>query len=569
MMTPEEAVSDIVATEPGFALEIVNIRGVQYPVFKNIPPHMMALLNAGRTAHDCANSDYLIFGEESWSYEAFLINVNQVADVLSSRFDVIKGTPVAVAARNCPEYIVLFMAISALGAVTVFLNARWTTAELQYALEDSHARLIFADATRCQRLQPLVGSLNLRLIGVRDGESLSEYRYSDLLEHADKTSSPDAVIDTDDDLAIMYSSGTTGIPKGVVLTHRGALNAVYTWLMQFAIDLRTNPPAPDAPAPPRPAMLIATPLFHVTATHPLFLLSIPAGAKVVLMDKWDAFEAAKIIDSEKITRFMGVPTQSADLMHAATVLGTSLQSLDYLGSGGAKRPPAQVGELSRTFPVARIATGWGMTETNANGIGFAGDDYLQRPTSAGRLYPPLQELRFVDKDDNDVPPGEIGEITVKSACNMRCYLNKPVETAQVLKDGWLRTGDLGYIDQQGYVTIVDRLKNIIIRGGENIACLDVEAALHRHAAVREACAFSVPNDRFGEVVGAVVRTEYGQTVTDRELIRFLTGRIADFKIPEHIWVRSTPLPRGATEKIDRRALRQQCLAALAQSESHI
>ncbi|MDU9003263.1 class I adenylate-forming enzyme family protein [Sedimentitalea todarodis] len=454
------------------------------------------------------------------------------------------------------------IAIASLGGVTVFQNAWWTTEELKYVFEDSRAPLVFADAERCKRLMPLVNEMDLTVIGVRDAETLTEACYSDLINRASIAHAPDILIDTDDDFAIMYSSGTTGHPKGVVQTHRGAMNAVHTWLMQAELAPLINPPTPDASTPHRPAALIVTPLFHVTATHPLFLLSIPAGAKLMLMEKWDAITAARLVESEKITRFLGVPTQSIELARAAKTLDISLESLDNIGSSGAKRPPAQVADIANAFPDADVATGWGMTETNTNGIGMVGDEYVRRPGVSGRLCPPIQELKFVDESGQDVPPGSLGEITVESPCNMRCYLNKPDATAEVFQDGWLRTGDLGYIDDEGYVTIVDRRKNIIIRGGENIACLDVEKALHRHPAVIEACAFSVPDERLGEIVGAVVQTERGQPVTHDDLTRFLGEHIAPFKVPGHIWMQATPLPRGATKKTDRRTLREQCLATL-------
>ncbi|MEO9778250.1 MAG: class I adenylate-forming enzyme family protein [Sedimentitalea sp.] len=566
-LTLDEAARHLTATQPVFELETVDIRGVQYRAFKNIPPHARALLQASRQAQGEGSAEYLVLNEERWSFDEFITEINTVANALERQFSVKNGTPVAIAMRNCPEYLVLIMAIASLGGVTVFLNAWWTTEELKYALGDSQARIVLADAERCQKLFPLTDEMELSVIGVRDGESLTEPRYYDLIRTTTTAEAPDTPIDTDDDFAIMYSSGTTGHPKGVVQTHRGAMNAVFTWLMQAAMAPLINPPAPDAKTPPRPAVLVVTPLFHVTATHPLFLLSMPAGAKIVLMEKWDPIKAAQIIEREEITRFLGVPTQSFELAQAARTLGISLESLDYIGSGGAKRPPAQVASLNEAFPNAEVATGWGMTETNANGIGMVGNDYVNRPGSAGRLYPPIQDLRFVDEDGQDVSPGSIGEITVKSPCNMRCYLNKPEATAEVLQDGWLRTGDLGYMDEDGFVTIVDRRKNIIIRGGENIACLDVEEALHRHPAVVEACAFSVPDDRLGEVVGAAAQIDKSKTATDQDLIRFLSEHIAKFKVPERIWMQATPLPRGATEKIDRRALRDQCLASLDEKKT--
>lgn len=561
-MSLEDATHHVTTTNPTFEVATADIRGDTYSVFKNTPPHVRALLHASREAQGNGAAEYLVYQDERWTFDEFCHETNRMAHVLTENLGVKKGDPVAVALRNYPEMLTLTLAIASIGAVTVFVNAWWTTEELEYALKDSAPKIVFADGERISRLVPLVDDLALTLVGVRDGEPMTTLKYAALRDAMPDTSIPDVDIDTDDDFAIMYSSGTTGHPKGVVQTHRGAMNAVFTWLMQAVMAPLLDPPAPDAPAAPRPSILVVTPLFHVTATHPMFLLSLPAGAKLAMLYKWDAEQAVQVIRDEKITRFLGVPTQSADLLEAAARMNEPLATLDFVGSGGAKRPAAQVAELARSFPQANIATGWGMTETNANGIGMSGPDYLARPGSAGRLYPPIQQLKFLDDSGAEVPCGEIGEITVKSPCNMRCYLNKPDATADVLHNGWLRTGDLGMIDTNGYVTIVDRKKNIIIKGGENIACLDVEGALHRHPAVAEACAFSVPHERLGETVGAAVQTRPGMTVTDQELVAYLTDHIAKFKIPEHLWIQSTPLPRGATDKLDRRALRSSCLETL-------
>jgi acyl-CoA synthetase (AMP-forming)/AMP-acid ligase II len=557
----EAAVAQLLATDPRFAVERVRIRGDDYTAFSNIPAHTRALLDRAAEPQASAGDPFLVFGAERQTYEDFRRQVNRLANALEVRLGVTKGQPVAIAMRNCPELMIAMMAITSLGAVAVFLNAWWTTEELDYALGDSKARIVFADGQRATRLAPLVDRHGLTTIGVRDGEPSGAIAYSDLMTGA-SSAAPSVEIDTDDDMAIMYSSGTTGQPKGVVQTHRGAMNAVQTWLMQVEIGALIEPPAPDAPAPLRPAFLVVTPLFHVTATHPVFLLGMAAGAKLVVMEKWDAELAVQLVEREQITRILGVPTQSADLMQAATRLGASLGSLNFIGAGGAKRPAAQVSELTRRFPAAQIATGWGMTETNANGIGLIGPEYHDRPNVAGRLYPPVQELRFLDDAGHEVLPGTIGEITVKSPCNMRCYLNKPEATADVLQNGWLRTGDLGSIDEDGIVTISDRKKNIIIRGGENIACLDVEGAVHRHPAVAEACAFSVPHDRLGEVVGIGILLKPGETLDAEALRSFLADHIARFKIPEHVWLLDGNLPRGTTDKLDRRALRQHCLSLM-------
>ncbi len=558
-MTPEEAVRHVVATDPVFAVHDVEVRGVTVKAFKNIPQTVPALLAAGWAQHGDGQLEYLAYEDESYTYAEFTETVNRLAHALQNELGLTQGDRIAVATRNYPEFLAIMLAVSSMGGIVVFLNAWWTTEELDYALRDSEAKVVFADGPRRENLLPLQNALGLTLIGIRDAEAETELTFSTLRDGANSSEAPAVAIDTDDDFAIMYSSGTTGHPKGVVQTHRGAVNAVFSWLMQSVVAPLVTPPEPDAPEPPRPSALVVTPLFHVTATHPLFLLSLPAGAKITLMRKWDAKEAVRLIRDNSITRLLGVPTQSAELMEAALGMGETLPSLDYLGAGGAKRPGAQVAQLAKAFPNAGVATGWGMTETNALGIGMIGDDYKARPESAGKLHPPLQELKLLDDAGREVPLGEPGEITVKSPANMRCYLNKPEATAEAMQDGWLRTGDLAVQDAEGYITIVDRKKNIIIRGGENIACLDVEGALHHHPDVLEAAVFPVPDERLGEAVGAAVQLRTGASISHADMVAFLDGHLAKFKIPAHLWVQHGPLTRGATDKIDRRAIRATCL----------
>jgi acyl-CoA synthetase (AMP-forming)/AMP-acid ligase II len=554
-MTLAQAGAHLTATNPDFAVEDTVIRGVKLRVFKNAPPHLRALVQRSAPLH--GGGAYLVHEDERWTHAAFCSDANRMSHALRDALGVRPGDRVAIAMRNCPEILILLTAVANAGAVAVMLNAWWAKEELDYAFEDSGATIVFADAPRYARIAPLAPARGLRLIATAGAEGPETY--AALLAGAVSDAWPETPIDPEDDFALMYSSGTTGHPKGVVLTHRGAVSAIWTWVMSLLLGPLMDPDA--APAAPKPiVIMIVTPLFHVTATHPMFLLSHPMGARIVLLPKWNAEDAVRVIRQEGVTRFLGVPTQSADLLAAAARMGVDLPSLDYVGAGGAKRPAAQVAALSQAFPNAVIASGWGMTETNAAGLSISGPDYVARPGVAGRLLPPLQDLRIIGDDGHEVPMGEIGEITVRSACNMRCYNNKPEATAEVLQDGWLRTGDLATIDADGYVTIVDRKKSIIIRGGENISCLDVEGALHRHPDVAEAGVFPVPDARLGELVGAGVQLRAGAQAAPADIAAFVSEHIAKFKIPERIWLRDTPLPRGATDKIDRRALRTECLS---------
>ena len=542
-MTLADAVAQIAANDPRFAVEDPVIRGVQYPTFANTPNDLRAMMQASATTHD--DADFLVYLDQRLTYAEFCAQTCRVANALRA-MGVTPGTRVALAMRNYPEMLIAMMAIVAVGGVVVFVNGWWTAEELEYGFADSGAKLVFADGPRFDRIATFAGNHGIELIAVQDAEETGRQTYSALIDGEANETWPTLTIHPDDDFAVMYSSGSTGHPKGVVLTHRGAISAVYSWMMgdEVAALMYQETGGQLGNNIKKHGVLIVTPLFHVTATHPLWLQSIALGMKVVLLRKWDAEDAVRAIEREKVNFFVGVPTQSADLMATARRLGAKLPTLEFIGAGGAKRPPAQVGELAEAFPGAAPATGWGMTETNALGLGLSGPTYVARPGSAGRLIPPLQQMKIVDDDRNEVPLGEIGELAVKSAANMRCYLNKPDETADVLRDGWLYTGDLATVDAEGLVTIVDRKKNIIIRGGENIACLDVEAAIHRHEGVLEAGVFQVPDARLGETVGAGVALKPGWVLTAHDLRAFLADHIAAFKIPEHIWFINDAPPRG-------------------------
>jgi len=563
-LSPEEAAAWITRRDPRFTLTQAVVRGVRYKVFANAPGNLRELLQEAAAAY--GTSDLLVYRDQRWDYPAFCNEVNQLACALTWELGVQPGDRVALAMRNYPEMAVLIMAVVSIGAVVVPMNSWWSHDELVFALKDCEARVVFADAPRHGTVRAHASSHNLTLIGVRDAVALPNYQ--SLRYKASHGEWPQVPIAPDDDFAVLYSSGSSGRPKGVVLTHRGAISTIHSWLMGKAmLSLINGPDAIPVPAPP--SALIVTPLFHVTALHALFLQGLATGSKMSLMYKWDPEEALRIINAEKVTRFVGVPTQSAELMEAARRLGEPLPSLESIGAGGAKRPSAQVAQLADAFPDAMIASGWGMTETNSLGIIVSGPDYLARPETAGRLTQPLQEARIVEDQDKAVASGQIGELIVKSPANMRCYLNLPEATRSALKEGWLYTGDLARMDNDGFIYIVDRKKTIIIRGGENISCLEVEGALHHHPDVAEACVFPVPDERLGETVGAAVYLKPGARATEAQLRERVAEHIAGFKVPGRVWFWPQPLPRGGTDKLNRRALQAECLALAGIDTDHV
>ncbi len=562
-MTPTErtlgeAIGFLTTSDPRFALSTAPINGTVLPVFASAPANLCDLLVD--KVGEYGDRELLVFGAERLSYRAFAEQVWRFAAVLQKDLGVCRGDRIAIAMRNYPEYVIALMAIAALGAVAVHMNAWWTASELGYGFEDSGARLALADDARAGRLHDVVTSMGVRLIRVRSSES-QQLDFAELMAGRPHADPPICPATADDDFSIMYTSGSTGHPKGVVLTHRSVMTALWSWLMILPTYEAMGHGIPMASDPQGQPLLqsnlVTVPFFHISGTNSCFLLTLAAGGKVVLMPKWDAHLAVQLIEDEQITRFWGVPTMSADILEAAKATGATLSTLNSIDAGGAKRPASQVGKLASQFKHASPATGFGMTETNGLGLRLSGKEYIDHPGAAGRLIPPVQALRIVLDDGSEAGAGEVGELALQSAANMRCYLNKPEQTEAALKAGWMHTGDLGYQDENGLVFIVGRKKDMIIRGGENIACPEVEGALHRVEGVLEASVFSVPDERLGETVGAAVYALERPSL--QQLQALLAGSLAQFKIPEYVWYYAEPLPRGATEKIDKRRIREACL----------
>lgn len=554
MLSFDEAVARV--TGPGQPLEIVDqtIDGVEYKVFKHAPRTLREIF---ATARGRGEETFLVYEGERWSFGKVMTHVDALGAALVERYGVKVGDRVAIGMRNLPEWIVSFAAILSVGAISVSLNGWWTEDELAYALDDSGASLVLADPERVARMHAICEKRGIPIIAVRStGDQEGVDRYEDVVVLG--TPLPEVAFGPEDDATILYTSGTTGDPKGAVSTHRAVIQALMAFGCRQVVEMaRIEPGDPVPPAPASvnpPALILTVPLFHVTGCVPVMLSAFASGMKLVIMYRWDADKALQLIESEHVTTFVGVPTQSWDLLESPNFHKYDTSSLVAIAGGGAPAPPTLVRRVDEEFAGGRPAIGYGMTETNGYGPGNSGDDYISHPSSAGRCVP-IMELEIRGDDDKAVPTGDRGEIWFKGPNLIRGFWNKPEATAEVLVDGWLRSGDIGHLDEDGFIYVEDRAKDMVLRGGENIYCAEVEAAIYEHPAVYEAAVFGVPDERLGEQVAAAVVLKPGAHLSAEELQRHVGARLAAFKVPTLITFSTQQLPRGATGKILKRELR--------------
>jgi long-chain acyl-CoA synthetase len=545
-----------------FEIQTVNIRGVPTKVFVNAPPSLRAIWDMSAAF---ADNVYLVYEDERITFADAHRMVRSVARWLNEQ-GVQLGDRVAIATRNYPEYAIAFWATQAIGAVVVPLNAWWTGPELAYGLADSGSMVLVADGERADRIAPHLDETGVRTtVLVRsDLDMANAVAWSDVA-NGDDPPLPDVVIDVDADATIMYTSGTTGRPKGAVQTNRNFGN----FLMQGAYLTTAAaegapPPDPDAPAPLPMATLLTFPLFHVGGLQSFLLPYAAAGGKVVLMYKWDPELAVDLIEREQVTTVAGVPTTMFQLLEVAAQKGIELESLSGISSGATLVPPELVRRIDeQTQSRAAPGNGYGLTETSGAAIANFGKAYVNNPESVGKPISPVIEVRIANADGDPVPTGEVGEIWLKGPTVVRGYFGLDDETENAFTDGWFHTGDAGRLDDDGCLYVVDRLKDVIIRGGENIYAAEIEATLYEHPDITEAAIIGVPHERLGEEVGAVVRVRDGATVTEDDVRNHVAERLAAFKVPTHVWLVDAELPRNASGKVLKRELRDKLTGANA------
>jgi len=555
-----QAWGELTDTGAQFELERVDIDGQMVLSYKNQFPSLREFWLSSRRFE---NLDYLVYEEERITYSEAHGIISKIANWLLQN-DIKPGDRVAIAMRNYPEWMLAYWSCATLGVTCVGMNAWWATPELAYALDDANPKVVIADDPRLAQLLTLQESIgSVRIIGVRS--QISDPRvvhWDSVIEESTADELPDIDVDPDSDACIFYTSGTTGMPKGAQLTHRGCVanamslafaNVVQAKALAIAngVDRQRTPNNPTE----QPAALVITPLFHVTANNCVAHSMTMAGGKLVHMYKWDPGKALRLIETEKITAMSGVPVMSRELISHPDFSDTDTSSLKSLGGGGAQLQPDLVKKIDSVVATARPSTGYGMTETCGIITAVSADFFLDKPESAGPAMPCFEAQCFND-DGVPVEPGQIGELWVRGAQVVRGYLNRPQETSEAITEGWLHTGDIAKIDKDGFIFIVDRKKDMVIRGGENVYCAEVEAAIFEHELVSEVSVFGVPDDRLGEEVGAAIYLMENSELQADQLRLFLSDLIAKHKIPKYLWFTQTPLPRNASGKFLKRDLRE-------------
>ncbi len=564
-ITIQEAHAALTAPGAPFEMAQISIDGHPCRIWRNAPDTLLDVFDDMAGFED---RDYLIYEGERYTYRAVIRASRNLAGILQREYGVEKGDRIAIAMRNYPEWVIAFWAITLIGGVVVPLNAWGTAGELVYGLENSGSRILFADEERARRLLGLLPDLPKILARTAELPGQNARTFEDLLGPANAYESlseagPHRVsLLPEDNATIFYTSGTTGKPKGALGSHRNiCTNLISVGFAAARALLRRGEalPLPD-PNAPQNVSLLSVPLFHATGCHSTLVPVSRAGARLVLMYKWDPGKALELIETEAVNSIGGVPTMMWQLIEHPDFSSRNTSSIETIGYGGAAAAPELVTRLKKAFPqVPGPGQGYGMTETSSIVTSNSAEDYLRKPESCGPAIP-VCDIRVVDEQNQDVPLGEIGELWVSGPNIIKGYWQRPDATAEALTDGYMHTGDLVTVDEDGFITVVDRAKDMLIRGGENIYCVEVEAALYSHPDVVEAAVVGVPHKILGEEVAAVVTVRRASQVTDLGLREHVAETLASFKVPVIIDIRTEELPKNANGKVLKNVLRDQVLA---------
>ena len=547
----EDVIAEVGA--PGQPFEVIEVErnGVTNRVFKNAPANVRQFFDLARGI----DQTFLVYEDEEWSFNRVMNEVDALGYALVHHYGIKKGDRVGIAMRNFPEWVISFAAIISVGAISVSLNSWWTEIELDYAINDSELSVFIGDDERIVRATTPCVKAGVRMLGVRLTDEVAYdaavERWSDVVVTG--VSMPEVELDADTEATILYTSGTTGFPKGAVSTHGAICQTIMAFSSGAALQAARRGAVVEGSGQ-TPCFILIVPLFHVTGCIPVMMSCFSWHFKLVMMYKWDPERALALIERHKVTSFVGVPTQSWDLIESPSFSKFDTSSLTAVGGGGAPAPPTLVARVDKSFTQGRPTLGYGMTETNAYGPGNYGDDYVTHPTSTGRVPTIVMDVDIRDDALNSLRVGESGEIWLKSPTMISSYWRKPEATAESIVQGWLRTGDLGHVSDEGFLYVEDRVKDMIIRAGENVYCAEVESAIYEHPAVYEAAVFGMPDERLGEEVAAAIMVRSGMSLSVEELRSFLATRLAAFMIPTRVAFTSEQLPRNPAGKFLKREM---------------
>ncbi|KAJ3742665.1 hypothetical protein DFH05DRAFT_1501677 [Lentinula detonsa] len=561
----EECNRIIVAPGSLHELETRVIRGSVQRVYKNLWPSLRVFWLAVCKLHE--DKIYIVYEEERFTYKQMLEKSMKAAAVLANSYNVRKGDRVAICSRNCIEYLVAFWACHLIGAVTVMVNAWLPTNLLEFCITYTDSKVLFLDAERANILEQTIAKVvehnaitAVLVFCVHEGKEAWQgmSSWSEILDRNDGIATNNILQETcailpEDNATIYFTSGTTGRPKGVLSTQRQYLTNVFNALVApMRNTLRKGEDLDQSvPDEPQKGFLISVPFFHVTGTTSQALTATFRGMKIVLIRKWNVQEAIRLIKSENVSIAGGVPSMVIELVDMGGI------SLDSLNFGGAPSSVLLEQKVKKTLPNTILSQGYGMTETNSIAVSFCGADCKLRPSSTG-LATPVNDLLIMDPQTlKEVPVGNMGEVWIRGVNVMQGYWKDPEATVQAITtDGWLRSGDLGCIDEEGFLFIKDRLKDVIIRGGENIDSVSVENAIYAHPAVHEVGAISVPDDTLGELVAAVasLKPNCGK-VTEDEVISVARNLLPRFAVPVMVILQTEPLEHTPSGKIIKTRLR--------------
>ncbi|MGB8196314.1 MAG: class I adenylate-forming enzyme family protein [Acidimicrobiales bacterium] len=539
---------------PGSPFEIISVErdGVINKNFKNAPATLRELFDRARGL----DHTFIVYEDEEWTFAEVMDEVDALGYALVHHYGVTPGDRVGIAMRNYPEWIISFAAILSIGAISVSMNAWWTGQEMEYAINDAGLSVMIGDTERIERGADACHRANVRILGVRlDALApLAEHveHWSDVVVRG--VAMPEVELSADMDATILYTSGTTGFPKGAVSTHGTICQTVYAFSSAAAVQVTRRGPEASSGSGLPPVFILIVPLFHVTGCIPVMMSCFSVHLKLVMMYRWEPERALQLIERHKVTNFVGVPTQSWDLMESPHFNDYDTSSLASVGGGGAPAPPTLMNRIDGSFKNGRSGLGYGMTETNAYGPRIEGDDAATHPNSTGSVPTLVMDVEIRDDELRALATNVVGEIWMKSPTLIRGYWRKPEATKETIVDGWLRSGDLGHIDDDGYLYVSDRVKDMILRAGENVYSAEVEAAIYEHPAVYEAAVFGLPDERLGEVVACAVMLKPGEALTEDELRAHLQARLANFKVPSRVAFTDTPLPRNAAGKFLKREM---------------